>query len=322
MTEELEKYDSQIPMTPVEDSEDPSLAAVVALPDYATCDEQKVVNVVKTIFKGFTPDPGGEALKFDTTDALAVYTQQTMDDIQRINKTAEANQLYNKAAVMARFWYLGSTINNALQTGDYGSNAVQRLSTALNKSVPYIYQVRAVATNLTVVDCYLLGMRGLASTHLRKLAQIKDENIRKGIIDGFIAMFSDTSDPKKMEAARKQAIAAINSAQNAGALNVATSDPLNGGTEVEVSPEYNDTIKTLKQLQKVFTKLADPHEVRDKYISVLENFYLTKETPDAETHLNEAKELAGNVKVLMEAAVENMRDIVAELNSIGACGLV
>lgn len=316
MAEELIKAESQVPELAVqfEETEDPSVAVVISLPDYDTCSEQKVLNTVKSTFKGFDASVSGDALHFDSTDALADYTLQTLGDIQRIRKTTEASQLNSKAAVMARFWYLGVTINEALAKGNYGTNAVNRLASAMQKSISYIYQIKNVATKLTVIDCYLLGMRGVDTTHLRKLATVKDDAIRRGIIDSFIREYKDTSDERKMDAAKKQLVASINKAINGDAIDVATSDPVNGGSEVFVSEEYTNAWKTLKGFKGLMKKLSDPNAIRLD-LEALGNFFITSETPKAEERLDDIQELAEQVKAMVDATKLNLDEIKTEIDS-------
>lgn len=313
MEEVLDKEETQaVPV--VEETEDPSIAAVIALPGYDAMTDQKVIKSVKSLFNGFEydADAGG---RFETTEQLATYTQNTMEDIKRVRKSSEATDLVNKAAIMARFWYLGSTINDALVKGNYGTGAVNKLATALRKSIPYIYQIRAVATKLTAVDCYLLGMRGLDSTHLRKLAQVKDDSVRSGIISAFIEAYSDTSDPSKIDKAKKQLVSAVNANQNISAEELGTSDPLNGGTDVLVSDEWHAAMRAMNEWTRMLKKPSSEAPT-DALCNALADFYLKETVPDAEERLAEIKECAVALKALMQAVTNNLADAIKELDGL------
>lgn len=317
MAEELATVEPQ-DMAVFEESEDPSLVAVIALPGYDSVSDQKVLKSVRDIFKGFDYDSSG--IKFADMDQLAVYTQDTMEDIRRVRKTAVASQLCQKAAIMARFWYLGATIDKALQNGDYGTGAVNKLAAALHKSIPYIYQIRAVATRLTAVDCYLLGMRDLDSTHLRKLAQVKDDATRRSIIAAFIDMVKDTSDSAKVEQAKKQLVSALNADQQSNAIDVGTSDPLNGGSEVAVTPEWQAAMRCMDDWSRMLRKPSGDEPI-EELCNALAEFFITDRVPDAQLHLQELKDKATALKALMQAVKNNLDDAIQELDSVCAAGV-
>ena len=298
-----------------EDNEDPSLSADIRFPVYANLNEQKVLKSVQDVFKGFSHDATGAGQQFKDTAALAQYTDNTMADIKNIRRAAEASQRCHDAAAMARFWYLGETINNALTSGRYGTSAVNSLATQLKKSIPYIYQIRAVATKLTVVDCYLLGVRGLTSTHLRKLAQVKDDDIRKAIIDAFIEATPDTVDEQRNEQAVRRFVAAINEQQNASLTEAATSDPMNGGSDTEVSDEYSKVTKQIGMWLRMLSKLAQD-EPAENLCNAMADFYLPASTPDAQEHLDALKEQAGKLEAAIKATQANFEDILKELASL------
>lgn len=323
MKETIKTTTSNVPADPVlmDDNEDQALLATITLPGYNEVSEQQVLRSVKDIFKGFEHDGSTAGGKFSDTDSLAQYMQHTMEDIRKVRLASEANQMCHKAAVMARFWYLGETIDNALVNGDYGTAAVNKLAAALMKSVPYIYQIRVVATKLTVVDCYLLGLRGLDSTHLRKLAQVKDDAVRRSIIDAFVEVFQDTSDPAKIDNAKKRLVAAINSQQVANAIDVEITDPFHGGTEVRVSEEYHAALCAMETWQKILKKAAQEESI-ESLCSVMADFYLPSSTPDAEARLEEFKAEAEKTKALMLSVRNNLDDAIEALDSASATGVV
>ena len=300
----------------LEEGEDQSLMDTIALPTYDDLTDAKVLGNVKDIFKGFDYDINENmGKKFVDTSAIADYVHNAMEDIRTIRYRAEASALLQKGAAMARFWYIGDSMHKALTQGDYGTSAYNKLATEMKKSVPYIYQIRAVATKLTVTDCYLLGVRGCDSTTLRKLAQIKDDTMRISIVKAFIELIKDTGDRDKMEQARKQLIAAINMDQKRDFIDVSTSDPSQGGGDVEVTTEYQAIMKQLTQWQKMLKKPIDG-DICDEFYNALEEFYIGENTPDAELHLERVKEEAQKTKAIMEAAITVLKDNIAQIESL------
>ena len=308
----------------IEDTEDQSLQAVINLPDYEITTEQKVLESVKRAFKGFDPSTFCNMPKFSTPEALATYTKATMDEIRQVRQTAEANELSQRASAMARFWYLGVTIDNALKQGDYGKAAANKLASALHKSVPYIYQIRAVASRLSVVDCYLLGVRGLDSTCLRKLAQIKEESTRTQIAHAFISGLPDTSDPDKLAQGRKQFITAVNAAMTMDIGELSETNPLEIGDseaqEEAVSPEYANVMKAMRAWEGTLKKLTN-----EKTVSALcdaaADFYLKDDVPDAQTYLDKVTSEAGNLTTALRVAMTNIKSMLEELDSLAECQL-
>ena len=300
----------------VEETEDSSLAVVMALPNYDDMTEQKVVSGVRDVFKGFDSDSKNTGMQIKDENALASYVTRTIAAIHEAREKAESEQLLNKAAALARFWYLGDTINAALSKGSYGANACIKLATAMNKSVPYVYQIRAVSTRLSVVDCYLLGFRNLDTTHLRKLAQIKDDTVRKTLLKSFIDSTPDTGDPKKLDAARRRLVASINACQSMTAEDIASTDPLNGGSEIHVSPEWQRVMDAIAMWQKLLRKpaLEGPAE---EACGAMADFYITDDTVDAAAHLDEVKNAARLTRDLIAKVKANLDDLDHELECLG-----
>ena len=303
----------------IDENEDANMTAVLKLPGYDSMTPTQVAKGVKDVFKGFDQANAGGSTFADTA-ALADYAARTMEDIKKADSAATKSMVLFKAAALARFWYLGQTVNQALSNGQYGTGAVNKLATQLGKKVTYIYQLRAVATRLTVVDCYLLGLRMLDTTHLRKLSQVKDDAIRRGIIETFIAAVPDSSDKERYEAARAQLISALNAKQVETIDDVGTSDPLNGGTDTSVSPEYDAVIKQMVDWSKMLHKpsLEGPIE---ELCSALDNFFLSADVPDAEKRLATVKDTATAMKALMQSVKNNLDDAIRSLDSVMAVEL-
>lgn len=198
---ETETFDLELQqeqqVTVIEDTEqeDSMLVEGILLPTYEDLTEQNVLKNVREVFHGFSFDSTENfGKRFQDINQLAQYVEASSTDIKACRRKAETADLLQRAAAMARFWYLGTVLDRALKQGSYGTSASGKLASLLGKAVSYIYQIRAVAERLTVTDCYLLGMRGCDSTTLRQLAQIRDDATRSAVIKAFIDSFVDTSD--------------------------------------------------------------------------------------------------------------------------------
>lgn len=317
MSEELEFNEgaltvlAQEPPMQLVEQEDAGLAASIALPQYKDVDDVKVVRSVKDVFKGFSD---ATDIKFETVEALGDYVEQSMESIKKTREKSEAADLCNRAAAMARLWYLGATIDKSLTTSSYGANASQRLATQLHRSVPWIYQIRAVSTKLSVVDCYLLGVRGLGSKHLCRLAQVKDDSIRRAIVDTFVTSVR-TSDPVQMEAARRNFVAAINSDQKLSTLDMEGTDPYNGGTAEEASPEYSRLMKSVNNWRSWLKRPASEDGI-EELCSAANDFFLPASLPDAQARLDEVKGAALELKALMATVRNNLDDAIRDLGAL------
>ena len=306
---EKQAENEMLPAVVIDDAEDSSLVPVIQIPTYKDTSDKEVMHSVKSIFKSFEPPGTKGASPFKDVDALAQYTMDVMDRIREAREQADGRQMLIRAATLARFWYLGQTIDTELAKGTYGTSAAQKLATAIKKSVPYLYQIRAVAQKLTVTDCYLLGLRGLDTTVLRKLAQVKDDNLRTSIIHAFIDAIGDTSDENRMAQAKKQLKAAINSACGATESDVTTSDPNNGGTEIQVSQEYTKTMKELNGALQILRKLSNEEEI-ENMCKTLDDFFITDSVPDAEKRLQDIWAKVDEIEKLVPTSIANLKDIL------------
>ena len=299
-----------------ENGEDQSLIEIIELPGYEDLNDSKVLGNVKEVFRDFDYDvTENMGKKFEDTKALAQYVEHSMEDIRTIRSRAEASELLQRGASMARFWYIGDSLDKALTQGTYGTAAYNKLATEMKKSVPYIYQLRAVAARLTVVDCYLLGIRGCDTTTLRKLAQVKDDDMRKNIIKAFVTLIKDTSDRDTIDRARKALTAAINMDQKSDFIDVSTSDPSQGGSPVEITEEYQDIMRQFTKWQKMLKKVIN-EEVCDEFYNALDGFFMSDTVPDAETHLDDVKAEAETTRSLLEAALTVLKDNIEHIDSL------
>lgn len=307
-----QNFNLAVDNAPVEDAEPTSISPVITLPDYDDMTEQKVMAGVKDVFKGFDHNPIEVASQLKDEKALAAYAERTIDDIKEVRRSTDMQSMRHRAAALARFWYLGLTLDKALSDNEYGVNAANRLAAAMKVSIPYIYQIRAVSTKLTSVDCYLLGMRGLDTTHLRKLSRVKDEQVRHLMLTTFIRDTPDTSDAARLEQARKRFIAAVNTQQNLTAEDLVATDPLNGGSEVHVSPEYQRVMDAVANWQRMLRKPALEGPIEEA-CAALADFYLTDDIPEAAERLAEVKQACELTRNLVHKVKSNLDDLLREL---------
>lgn len=289
-----------------------NLSPVLAIPGYEGMTEARVLTGVRDLFSGFDT-----RTNFNGLEDLAKYTESSFNDIRQQTKKVMANSICARAAILARFWYLGDAINQELNTSKYGTGAVSKLAGLLKISVPYVYQIRAVAAKLTAVDCYLLGMRGLDTSHLRKLSQVPDNDMRKAMITQFIEAVSDTSDVESLTQAKRQLLTAINSSRDMDATEVESSNPGEDTPEEyeQVSPEYAAMHKTLDYWMKVLKPFGDQAKV-SKFTGEMADFYIKEEDDPREIYLNKLSDKALELGDLVAKAQAALGDINAELQSL------
>lgn len=322
MTENTEESGELLPvdneqemaLAEIDDAQDPQLAVTINLPTFTDVTDKKVLKDVRDVFKGFEPDTG-TSVRFQEIGTLAQYTKNSMSAIVDVQIRAEECQLCYNAAAMARFWYLGQTIEKALKEGKYGDKAVKKLAAQAGFAESYIYQIKDVAKRLTVTDCYLLGFRKIDSTQLRKLAQIKDDAVRRSIIDAFVENYKSTADAAACESARASLKAAVNSAlEHAKTKDVdaMTSDPMNGGSEIKVSVAYTETMKFLASVGKNAKALAED-KLSEDAVRAFDYFNLSPEVPDADKHLEEVHTKAEELEKRLRQVVENCQAMIESL---------
>lgn len=303
-------------------TEDPALYAGMTLPTMDDITDQIVYKSVKDVCRGFSFDPN-EMMdkKFQDIDQIANYVLATEEDIRTICHEAEANDRLKHAAAIARFWYMAYSIDKALKEGDYGTGASTKIAAKLHKSIPMVYSIRQVGNRLTASECYLLGMRKISSTTLRRLAALDDEDHRKGLINAFINAYSDTQDMEACEKAKKQFIAAINMKLDPKFLETATSDPVAGGSTVEVSELYTNIMQSFGTLEKVLKKLNGETFI-ESFCNNCVDFSITDSVPDAEEHVETVKDAASRLKTMCLAAKNNLDDAIRELDSISGVEVI
>jgi len=320
MTEE----NSLVPQTEDEQEllvNDNMLEGSMRLPTYKDINDAGVQKSVKSVFGDFAYGSASDDMgrRFSDVGQLVQYTNVVFGSIRDKLQATQASTMCTRAASMARFWYLGDTLDKALKEGDFGTNVSNQLAKELNVSVSYIYHIRRVAVKLSAVDCYLLGIRGCDSTHLRKLANIPDDKLRRDILNAFVEQFSDTSDKEAMERARK----ALNNACAArtSLLEVdGTSDPSSGDAGIRVSEEWDAVMDVLASWQKMLKKPGEEQPI-DDLVRVLGDFHMSSSVPNAKERLIELKDEAERTRALVLAVKNNLEDAVRELDSLSAVGI-
>lgn len=291
----------------------------IALPTYADVTDEKVIRMVREECPGFTFDANLDYSKqFADPDQLADYTEEALDQVHELQQNGTALKLTKSSAALVYFWRTGYVVNYALEHASYGNGAVNKLATKLNKSVPYLYQIRAVATNLTMQDAFLLGMRECCSTTtLRKLAQIKDDDRRRVIINAFIEDTKDMTDATKTERAVKAFRQAINEALKR--VDVIEQDTTNPEAVVDsdaelVNASYAAAMDAIRNLNKDTKKLSQEEEICS-ICDALGDLAVTESVPNAQDWVDRIKEEITHAKEQAVAARDNLNDLLVELDS-------
>jgi hypothetical protein len=292
----------------------------LALPTYADVTDEKVLKNIRDVFPDFTYDATADfARQFADPKQLVAYVDATMASIKDKQTTGIAQRLVTNGAALAYFWTMGDVVNKTLEAAPYGNGAVGQIAEALHKSVPYVYQIRAVATQLTKQDAYLLGMRDCCSTTtLRKLAQIRDADRRRQIIDIFIQETQDMSDAPRMERAVKAFRVAINEAlKRVDAIAQDTTNPtavVDNEAEL-VNASYAAAMDALRALRKETRKLSNEEAVC-QICDSLADVAVTETVPNAQDWVDRIKEETESVKTQVEAVRGYLDDILRELDSV------
>jgi hypothetical protein len=291
----------------------------LALPTYNDVTDDKVLKLIRDVFTGFTFDSTADYSKqFQAPEQLAQYMGATLEEIRDKQQIGAKVKLANTSAALGRFWCMGSVVNNTLEHAAYGNGACTQIAKLMGKSVPYVYQIRAVATQLSLQDCFLLGMRdGCSTTTLRRLAQIKDKERCKQIIKVFIDETQDMSDAPRIERATKAFKLAINEAlKHVDMIEQDTTNPTAVGEDLAelVNASYAAAMEAIKLLKKETKKIATEETVY-AICDALGDFAITEAVPDAEEWLRKFKEALQEAKDQAVQARSNIDDILTEVES-------
>ena len=303
----------------ISESEDADTCSNIALFTYEDITHDKIARSMREMFKGFSCDDNVDIAKeFKDIKQLAGYASKTLQDIQSVQNDGETVKIAHTSVALTRFWYLGRDIDNALKSASYGNGAVNQLAAAMKKSVPYVYQLRDVAKQLTEEDCFLLGMRGCTTTTLRRLAQIKDRDVAKQIIVAFINDTQDTTDVTRIERATRSFKTAINDAcSKVNLLDQSTTNPeeVVDDPALLVNPSYAEAVKIVDDLERKLKKMTSEEYVC-KVCDTLADFAVTESVPNAQQRLDEFKERIKEVQAMVKVVTEYLSDIDRELTSV------
>ena len=302
-------------MLPEDDADD---MPALTLPTFKDVNQDSVFKSVRAVFPGFTFDNTDTYQnKFEDSDAIATYMDKALQDINKSQVTGDIAQRTHNSASEGYFWAMCATFDRTLSSSDYGKGVYNTIAARLKKSVPYVYQLRAVAKRLTVEQCFLLGSRNCSQSTLRRLAQIKDDARRTLIINTFIEETHDTSNQQAMEKARKSFFAAISDAlKNADYEMDATSAPEKVDEGPKVTVEFDALMSAFSNLKKVIKILGDETTMTNIADS-MSKFYLMDNVPNAEKHFDAAKADA----TLLRTTFEEIRDdylpqLIQDLTSV------
>ena len=307
-----------------EDTEDmPGLHEGIALPTHAELTEQTVLSSVRDVFRGFSFDTTEDFNnRFTSLNQVSQYVASSLDDIKVVRYKAEAASILHEAASMARLWCMSSIVLQVLSKGKYGTDACGKLAAELRLSKPYVYRIADIAKRLTVVDCYLLGMRGCNGTNLLALGQIKDDVTREAIIHNFVNAVTDTANPDALVEAKRNMIRAMRATKPMRPAHEiedyelsSTSDPSAGGSDSFVSEVYQKTMDAFQKMKARLKRIADEQEI-EEFCGALADFSISETEPEAEQHLAEIKEEAEATKEVIKTAIGNLNDALRELDSL------
>ena len=306
----VEKKETQI--VPAEDT---VFSTGIMLPSYEDATDTKVLCAVKSVFKGFTP---AEADNLADPDSVANYITKSVVDINNARQSGDASLATVNGAIAARFWYLANRLDTTLASGVLGDGAAQKLSDMVepHMAVSTLYAYRRVATKLTLQEAWLLGVRGLRPHHLRKLSQIADDSMRRGIIRTFIETVKETGDYAALETSRSRLIAACGAGAKTASVDVGV-DNMEDHAELPsaIPSAYEKGVKAMATVSSMVKKIRD----NDKFVDLRDAMgmlYVSKSDEDAEAKVADAKNNAKKVYDEIYEAISNLEELQRELKSI------
>lgn len=297
--------------------EDPTIFAGTKLVGYDEISDAQVFKTLKDFFRGFHFDINEDfSSRFESVDSIADYTVGTINDIAGLKKASDARKILCDAAALARFWCLGTVISSAMRSGKLGKGANEKLAFKLGKSSAYIYQYRAVAERMSISECYLLGMRGCTTTDLRRLGQIKDDDLRGSVIRAFIDSYTNTADVSGKKAAMEQLKRAIGCANSSmDVLALTNTDPSAGGPAITPPDNYTELMKRIRSMKVTIGK-GFKEQTIEAFCNAAVNFSMNESTPEADSLLSNIKTEADELAKSLMHTIQDIQDMVRELQSL------
>ena len=298
---------------------DGKVTAIVKLPTAEDITSQKVLQSVRGVFAGFNfSDNINFQSQFPDTESLAQYASDSLSDIRNLNETTERAHLRSAGAAMARFWYMARTMAKALREGNYGTNAAQRIATSMGVSVSYVYQIKLVGERLSEIDCYLLGVRGVDSTRLRKLATIKNDTTRQTLVNTFVDSYKCTGSRDEQEQYMVALSRAIASANASDSVELGTSLlPESTERQDDDYPEYRNLFKQVATWTSSLKKLAKEESV-DALVGAAADFFIPSDFSDKAAALDKAREAVSTLQAQIAKLSVFFKDISSALASVEA----
>ena len=301
----------------LEDQDD--LIVKLKLPTYDDVTDANIIKSIREVYHGFTFDAAEDFSKiFADEESLAEYIKDTMADIGEHQKIGQVALRTSNSASLARFWVMGYSADQAISKSTYGDGACKRIADRINRSVPYVYQVRSVGTRLTIKDCFLLGVReGCNTTTLRKLAQIRDQDLCRQIITTFIQSTQDTSDVINVERATRAFKQAIRDAlRPENAVEEATTNPMEASENLEeiAGTAYVAGRSAVKKIIKE-TKFFSNEENVCAVCDAMADFAIVESVPNADKLLADFKVEVDEAITQSKKMLEYLDDMLVQLNS-------
>jgi hypothetical protein len=283
---------------------------LIDLPTFEDVSDAVINKNMKVVFPGYCVNDGNQELDFDTAEQIAEYADKTFKELDTVTKTSDAVMRLHNAAVAARFRDTCENIDNNMSKKDYGKATYNLLAARLGHSVPWVYQLRAVAKRLTRRECHLLGIRNISRTCIRDCAKIKDDDRRHLLIKTFVEETAGGKTRKELEALERKFRAAVTDAVNGSDVDVAaTSDPKALEEGPKVTEEYDALMEAFSTLKKALKIIGD-EETMTTISEAMRNFYLMDSYPEAEKLMGSVH---SDAEYLSKKFTEVSNDYIAQL---------
>lgn len=306
-----------------DDNVDPVMNAKgVELPGLSDLSEARVLKSIREVFRGFDFSCDEDfGRRFSSVESLGKFANESIAEITSANKSSNARALLSRGACVARYWFVCLIINKTLRSANYGTKGYEQLAAEMGYNRSYIYKLEKIATNLTLTQAYLLGIRGADITTLRKLANdVQDEDMRNAIISTFIDSVPDGGDEVMRQNALKALKNAIAASQNQDPLMLQNTDPETGGSDIDVTEEYAELKNVVGTLYRKFKPVSD-ERLYEKLNNAAESFYLMDDVPDAEEHLATMKASLEELRAKLQATVNFAHDALQQIESLSNMSL-
>lgn len=318
--------EEQLPMAfSDQELDDKGMRAFVELPEWELIDDRRILNDLRGIFPGFDfPDVKTLSSSMVTLDDFISYVRETLDDINKRDAVVAIQEITTNAALSVRKWFLGKAMEQVLTEHTYGQTAMGELSTATNISVSGLYHMRKVGRELSMKEVYTLGMYDAGWYNIRRMAYIRDADLRSRLITTYTTAVSDWNNAKLRENARTALTAAINSVMKPNYEELATSNP-EALAEVrdmeEEAPEYAEARKLVTLLLRLYKRIS-ADSLLTKAQEVFSNYFLRESVEGAEVLRADLLEDVDSLLKMLSATRDIVPVLTEELTSLKASTLL